>query len=97
MAIGLPEYTAAFRKAHLVSAATCLFPLPVWTCLFARVLCAYVGGTHHAFADAGSGFCILNDLAYTATVLLQQGAVQRVLILDLDVHQVRMCAGVFVL
>jgi hypothetical protein len=45
------------------------------------------GGTHHAFADAGSGFCILNDLAFTAAALLQQGAVSRVLILDLDVHQ----------
>ena len=48
----------------------------------------HTGGTHHAFADAGSGFCILNDLAYTAAVLLKQGSVQRVLILDLDVHQV---------
>jgi acetoin utilization deacetylase AcuC-like enzyme len=46
------------------------------------------GGTHHAFADAGSGFCILNDLAYTAHWLLAKRAVQRVLILDLDVHQV---------
>lgn len=59
--------------------------------------CNTAGGTHHAYADAGSGFCILNDLAYTAAVLLQQGAVQRVLILDLDVHQgdgtAAMCAG----
>jgi hypothetical protein len=46
-------------------------------------------GRHHAFADAGSGFCILNDLAYTAHWLLAKGALQRVLILDLDVHQVR--------
>jgi acetoin utilization deacetylase AcuC-like enzyme len=46
------------------------------------------GGTHHAFADAGSGFCILNDLAYTAHWLLAHGGLQRVLILDLDVHQV---------
>ena len=34
------------------------------------------------------GFCILNDLAITAELLLHQGRVQRVLILDLDVHQV---------
>ncbi|KAF8055474.1 hypothetical protein HT031_006733 [Scenedesmus sp. PABB004] len=45
------------------------------------------GGTHHAFADAGSGFCILNDLAFTAATLLAEGAASRVLILDLDVHQ----------
>lgn len=46
------------------------------------------GGTHHAFPDTGSGFCILNDLAVTAATLLREGAAQRVLILDLDVHQV---------
>eukprot|EP00775_Hariotina_reticulata_P004752 gene4752-5002_t len=59
--------------------------------------CNTAGGTHHAFADFGSGFCILNDLAYTAHVLLAQGAVQRVLVVDLDVHQgdgtAAMCSG----
>ena len=45
------------------------------------------GGTHHAFADSGSGFCILNDLAITAESLLLRGACNRILILDLDVHQ----------
>ena len=50
--------------------------------------CNTAGGTHHAFPDFGSGFCILNDLAIAAEVLLARGAVQRVLILDLDVHQV---------
>lgn len=49
--------------------------------------CNTAGGTHHAFPDAGSGFCILNDLAVTAAVLLGEGRVGRVLILDLDVHQ----------
>jgi acetoin utilization deacetylase AcuC-like enzyme len=53
--------------------------------------CNTAGGTHHAFADYGSGFCILNDLAYTAHVLLREGAASRILILDLDVHQVRGC------
>ena len=53
-----------------------------------NLACNTAGGTHHAFPDAGSGFCIINDLAITARVLLQEGLVQRVLILDLDVHQV---------
>ena len=53
-----------------------------------KLACNTAGGTHHAFPDAGSGFCIINDLAITARVLLQEGLVQRVLILDLDVHQV---------
>ncbi|AGY56441.1 histone deacetylase [Gloeobacter kilaueensis] len=49
--------------------------------------CNIAGGTHHAFADFGSGFCIFNDLAVAARVLLAEGRVSRVLIVDLDVHQ----------
>lgn len=51
------------------------------------VACNVAGGTHHAFPSFGSGFCILNDLAVTAEVLLHRKAVDRILILDLDVHQ----------
>ncbi len=53
-----------------------------------KLACNTAGGTHHAFPDCGSGFCIINDMAITARVLLQEGLVERVLILDLDVHQV---------
>ncbi|MCB0081328.1 MAG: histone deacetylase [Caldilineaceae bacterium] len=49
--------------------------------------CNTAGGTHHAHADFGSGFCIFNDLAVTALYMLAQSVVQRVLIVDLDVHQ----------
>lgn len=49
--------------------------------------CNTVGGTHHAFPDYGSGFCIFNDLAIAARILLSQGLVQRIAIVDLDVHQ----------
>ncbi|MCM1984171.1 histone deacetylase family protein [Lyngbya confervoides] len=45
------------------------------------------GGTHHAYPTFGSGFCIFNDFAIAARVLLEEGKIQRVLILDLDVHQ----------
>lgn len=45
------------------------------------------GGTHHAAADFGAGFCMFNDLAVTTRVLLAEGAVRRVLVVDLDVHQ----------
>jgi acetoin utilization deacetylase AcuC-like enzyme len=45
------------------------------------------GGTHHAHADAASGYCLLNDLAVTAAALLANKRVNRVLIIDLDVHQ----------
>lgn len=45
------------------------------------------GGTHHAFADRGEGFCLLNDFAVTAHFLLHTGKAKRILIIDLDVHQ----------
>lgn len=45
------------------------------------------GGTHHAFADRGEGFCMLNDQAIAANYLLQQKLAKNILIIDLDVHQ----------
>lgn len=45
------------------------------------------GGTHHAFADRGEGFCLLNDMAVAANVLLQEKKAAKILIIDLDVHQ----------
>ena len=49
--------------------------------------CNTAGGTHHAFPDYGSGFCIFNDLAIAAKVLLEEGKVNKILIIDCDVHQ----------
>ncbi len=49
--------------------------------------CNTAGGTHHAFPDYGSGFCIFNDLAIAAKVLLESGKVSKILIIDCDVHQ----------
>jgi acetoin utilization deacetylase AcuC-like enzyme len=45
------------------------------------------GGTHHAFADRGAGFCVFNDVAVAARVLLSTGAIRRALVIDCDVHQ----------
>ena len=45
------------------------------------------GGTHHAFAGRGEGFCVLNDSAIAARVLLAEGLVEKVVVLDTDVHQ----------
>lgn len=53
------------------------------------------GGTHHAFADRGEGFCLLNDFAIAANYLLQQQRVQQILIIDLDVHQGNGTAALF--
>lgn len=45
------------------------------------------GGTHHAYTNRGEGFCLLNDIAIAAHYLLDEGLAQRILVLDLDVHQ----------
>jgi acetoin utilization deacetylase AcuC-like enzyme len=45
------------------------------------------GGTHHAFVDRGEGFCLLNDQVIAANDLLTQQGIQKILIIDLDVHQ----------
>ena len=53
------------------------------------------GGTHHAFADHGEGFCCYNDAAVAARVMQRDHGVQRVLICDLDVHQGNGTASLF--
>lgn len=45
------------------------------------------GGSHHALADTGAGYCVFNDLAVAANRLIAEGDAERILILDLDVHQ----------
>jgi len=60
------------------------------------------GGTHHAYADKGSGFCVFNDLAVTARLMQAEHARDhrtrgplRVAIVDLDVHQGNGTARIF--
>ncbi|WP_256006432.1 histone deacetylase family protein [Pedobacter deserti] len=53
------------------------------------------GGTHHAGSNWGEGFCLLNDQAVAASYLLHQGLAQRILIIDLDVHQGNGTAQIF--
>jgi acetoin utilization deacetylase AcuC-like enzyme len=45
------------------------------------------GGTHHAFATCGRGFCVFNDVVVAVRTLRRAGRVRRVLVVDLDVHQ----------
>jgi len=53
------------------------------------------GGTHHAFADRGEGFCVFNDVAVATRALQAEERVRRVVILDLDVHQGNGTASIF--
>jgi acetoin utilization deacetylase AcuC-like enzyme len=53
------------------------------------------GGTHHAYPDHGEGFCTLNDVAITIKDLLETQPIERILVLDLDVHQGNGTAHIF--
>ncbi len=53
------------------------------------------GGTHHAFSNRGEGFCLLNDQAIAAQFLLNNNLANKILIIDLDVHQGNGTAEIF--
>lgn len=53
------------------------------------------GGTHHAFAAAGEGFCVFNDIAVALSLLVQDNSIRRAAVIDLDVHQGNGTADIF--
>ena len=53
------------------------------------------GGTHHASAGHGAGFCVFNDIAVAARTLQREGAIDRAVVVDLDVHQGDGTAAIF--
>ncbi|MCB0546992.1 MAG: histone deacetylase [Phaeodactylibacter sp.] len=53
------------------------------------------GGTHHSFTYKGEGFCLLNDIAIAANYLLHHNIVEKILVIDLDVHQGNGTAQIF--
>ena len=57
------------------------------TALRDGVSCNLGGGFHHAYPDHGEGLCLINDIGIAAKTLLDEGAVEKILIIDLDVHQ----------
>jgi acetoin utilization deacetylase AcuC-like enzyme len=90
--IGLPATTPLVQRTWLAVGGSLL---TARLALQHGVACHLAGGTHHAYPDHGSGFCIFNDFAVTAQVLLAEGQVQRLMIIDLDVHQGDATASIF--
>ena len=82
--LGLP-WSELLRKRSFIAPNGTL--LAAQLALQTGVACHAAGGTHHAHWDFGAGFCVFNDLAYTARALIQMGLAKRILILDCDVHQ----------
>jgi len=82
--IGFPQSNQLIRRELIITQGT------IDACHFALesgVSLNVAGGTHHAFADRGEGFCLLNDMAVASTYLLKRGLAHKILIVDLDVHQ----------
>jgi acetoin utilization deacetylase AcuC-like enzyme len=60
-----------------------------------RVSANLAGGTHHAFRARGEGYCVFNDVAVAAFVLLRDGHIRRAAVVDCDVHQGNGTAAIF--
>jgi acetoin utilization deacetylase AcuC-like enzyme len=92
--IGLPITPSVVARSRAAVAGTLL---TARLALAHGVACNTAGGSHHAFFGHGAGYCVFNDVAVAARGLLVEGAVSRVLVVDLDVHQgdgtAAMCAG----
>lgn len=82
--IGFPVTPIVARRAQMVPGGTYLAARLAIERGFAANT---AGGSHHALADTGAGFCIFNDLAIAALRLVEEGTAPRVLIVDVDVHQ----------
>jgi acetoin utilization deacetylase AcuC-like enzyme len=84
LALGLPWSRALLERARRSVGAT----LQAADAALTDGVAANVGGgTHHAFADCGRGFCVFNDVVVATRALRRAGRVRRVLVVDLDVHQ----------
>ena len=90
--IGLPASRPLVRRSWLAVGGTVL---TARLALRHGLACHLAGGTHHAFPDHGSGFCIFNDCAVAARVLLAEGGVRQLMVVDLDVHQGDGTAAIF--
>lgn len=84
LALGLPWSLELVERARRSVGATLT---AAETALADGVAANVGGGTHHAFADSGRGFCVFNDVVVATRALRQAGRVARVLVVDLDVHQ----------
>lgn len=82
--VGLPNTESVARRAQAAVGGTLA---AARLALAHGVACNTAGGSHHAQAETGAGFCVFNDVAVAARRLLEEGQVGQVLVVDLDVHQ----------
>lgn len=90
--LGLPWSESLWLRSRLASGGTLL---AARAALSSGLSANLAGGTHHAFADHGEGFCVLNDVAIAIAKLRIENAIERALVIDLDVHQGNGTAAIF--
>ena len=90
--LGLPWSENLWLRSRLAAGGTLLAARAALAEGFAANL---AGGTHHAFADHGEGFCVLNDVALAITQLRREQRIERAVVIDLDVHQGNGTASIF--
>jgi acetoin utilization deacetylase AcuC-like enzyme len=90
--IGVPWSAALWRRSRLAVQGTIEASRAALSDGLAGNL---AGGTHHAFADHGEGFCVLNDVAVAVRVLQRDRRIATALVVDLDVHQGNGTAAIF--
>jgi acetoin utilization deacetylase AcuC-like enzyme len=90
--LGIPWSDALWTRSRLAAGGTLI---AARVALAEGLAANLAGGTHHAFADHGEGFCVLNDVAVAIEKLRAEGRIERAAIVDLDVHQGNGTAAIF--
>ena len=91
-AIGLPWSERLVERSRRSAGATLAAARQALTQGWAANL---GGGTHHAFRDRGSGYCVFNDVAIASRALQVEAGLQRIAVVDCDVHQGNGTAALF--
>lgn len=90
--IGFPLNNGLLRREELICAGTTQAAL---LALENGASFNVAGGTHHAHRDFGEGYCVYNDIAVATQYLLNNNEVDKILVVDLDVHQGNGTANIF--
>jgi acetoin utilization deacetylase AcuC-like enzyme len=90
--LGMPWSEELWLRSRVAAGGTLL---AARTALKDGMAANLAGGTHHAFADHGEGFCVINDVAIAVCRLCETGLMERAAIIDLDVHQGNGTAAIF--
>ena len=82
--IGFPLNDSVIKRSFIATGGTVLASK---LAINFGLACNTAGGSHHANFDGGAGYCVFNDVAVAAKYLLSRGLANKILIVDLDVHQ----------